>query len=69
MDIRLGGGDPAQAEAVAKLGGLYVSGIHVNESLRIDDPLRGRSGRQGDPGASVFYISLEDELPPVLCMK
>ncbi|KHL93019.1 preprotein translocase subunit SecA [Paenibacillus sp. IHB B 3415] len=62
VDIRLGGGDPAQAEAVAKLGGLYVIGTHVNESVRIDDQLRGRSGRQGDPGASVFYVSLEDEL-------
>ncbi|WP_440110709.1 preprotein translocase subunit SecA [Paenibacillus sp. QZ-Y1] len=62
VDIRLGGGNPAQAEVVAKLGGLYVMGTYVNESMRIDDQLRGRSGRQGDPGASVFYISLEDEL-------
>lgn len=62
VDIRLGGGNPTQAEAVAKLGGLYVIGTHVNESVRIDDQLRGRSGRQGDPGASVFFVSLEDEL-------
>lgn len=62
VDIRLGGGNPAQAEAVAKLGGLYVIGTHVNESVRIDDQLRGRSGRQGDPGSSVFFVSLEDEL-------
>ncbi|MNM02550.1 preprotein translocase subunit SecA [compost metagenome] len=62
VDIRLGGGDPAQAEVVARLGGLYVIGTHVNESVRIDDQLRGRSGRQGDPGASVFYVSLEDDL-------
>lgn len=62
VDIRLGGGNPAQAEVVAKLGGLYVIGTYVNESMRIDDQLRGRSGRQGDPGSSVFYISLEDEL-------
>lgn len=62
VDIRLGGGSPAQAEAVAKLGGLYVMGTHVHESVRIDNQLRGRSGRQGDPGASVFFISLEDEL-------
>ncbi|MEI2394303.1 accessory Sec system translocase SecA2 [Paenibacillus phytohabitans] len=62
VDIRLGGGDPAQTEVVTKLGGLYVIGTHVNESVRIDDQLRGRSGRQGDPGASVFYVSLEDEL-------
>jgi len=62
VDIRLGGGKPAQAEVVAQLGGLYVIGTHVNESVRIDDQLRGRSGRQGDPGASVFFVSLEDEL-------
>ncbi|MED4953783.1 DEAD/DEAH box helicase [Paenibacillus macerans] len=62
VDIRLGGGNPTQAEAVAKLGGLYVIGTHVHESMRIDDQLRGRSGRQGDPGASVFFVSLEDEL-------
>lgn len=62
VDIRLGGGGPAQTEAVAKLGGLYVIGTHVNESVRIDDQLRGRAGRQGDPGASVFFVSLEDEL-------
>ncbi|MPY19057.1 preprotein translocase subunit SecA [Paenibacillus glucanolyticus] len=62
VDIRLGGGNPTQAEIVAKLGGLYVIGTHMNESVRIDNQLRGRSGRQGDPGASVFFISLEDEL-------
>ncbi|MFC9708975.1 DEAD/DEAH box helicase [Paenibacillus sp. NPDC056933] len=62
VDIRLGGGNREQAEVVAKLGGLYVMGTHVNESVRIDDQLRGRAGRQGDPGASVFFVSLEDEL-------
>ncbi|WP_340013471.1 accessory Sec system translocase SecA2 [Paenibacillus sp. FSL K6-1318] len=62
VDIRLGGGNPEKAEVVAKLGGLYVIGTYVNESVRIDDQLRGRSGRQGDPGASVFFVSLEDEL-------
>ncbi|MCR8657399.1 preprotein translocase subunit SecA [Paenibacillus endoradicis] len=62
VDIRLGGGNPTQADVVAKLGGLYVIGTYVNESVRIDDQLRGRSGRQGDPGASVFFVSLEDEL-------
>lgn len=50
VDIRLGGGDPVQAEAVTRLGGLYVIGTHVNESVRIDNQLRGRSGRQGDQG-------------------
>ncbi|MFC3746582.1 DEAD/DEAH box helicase [Paenibacillus sp. GCM10012306] len=62
VDIRLGGGNPAQAEVVAKLGGLYVMGTHVNESVRIDDQLRGRAGRQGDPGSSIFFVSLEDEM-------
>ncbi|MCM3781934.1 accessory Sec system translocase SecA2 [Neobacillus mesonae] len=62
VDIRLGGVNPTQAEAVTKLGGLYVIGTHVHESVRIDDQLRGRSGRQGDPGASVFFVSLEDEM-------
>ncbi len=62
VDIRLGGGDPVQAKKVAELGGLYVVGTCVHESVRIDDQLRGRSGRQGDPGTSVFFISLEDEL-------
>ncbi|WP_337100477.1 preprotein translocase subunit SecA [Paenibacillus sp. YIM B09110] len=62
VDIRLGGGNPEQAEIVAKLGGLYVIGTHVHQSVRIDDQLRGRSGRQGDPGASVFFVSLEDDL-------
>lgn len=62
VDIKLGGGDEEQAEVVAKLGGLYVIGTCVNESVRIDNQLRGRSGRQGDPGSSRFFVSLEDEL-------
>src|SRR5659263_398368 len=47
---------------VVELGGLYIIGTERHESRRIDNQLRGRSGRQGDPGASRFYISLEDEL-------
>ncbi|WEK55872.1 MAG: accessory Sec system translocase SecA2 [Candidatus Cohnella colombiensis] len=62
VDIRLGGGDPIEAEKVAKLNGLYVIGTHMNESIRIDNQLRGRAGRQGDPGSSRFYVSLEDEI-------
>ncbi|KQY83068.1 accessory Sec system translocase SecA2 [Paenibacillus sp. Root52] len=62
VDIRLGGGDLTQVDRVLKLGGLYVIGTHMNESVRIDNQLRGRSGRQGDPGDSVFYVSLEDDL-------
>jgi len=52
-----------QAQGVAKAaGGLYVIGTERHESRRIDNQLRGRSGRQGDPGASKFFISLEDDL-------
>ena len=49
-------------EKVKLLGGLYIVGTERHESRRIDNQLRGRSGRQGDPGSSIFYISLEDEL-------
>lgn len=49
-------------EAVQKAGGLYVIGTERHESRRIDNQLRGRSGRQGDPGASRFYVSLEDDI-------
>ena len=51
-----------EADKVRALGGLYVLGSERHESRRIDNQLRGRSGRQGDPGASRFYVSLEDEL-------
>ncbi|MFB4164569.1 preprotein translocase subunit SecA [Alteribacillus sp. JSM 102045] len=54
-DIKLGDG-------VTDIGGLYVIGTERHESRRIDNQLRGRSGRQGDPGASQFYLSMEDEL-------
>jgi preprotein translocase subunit SecA len=53
--------DAEHEEVVAK-GGLYVLGTERHESRRIDNQLRGRSGRQGDPGASLFYLSLEDDL-------
>lgn len=49
-------------EAVREAGGLYVIGTERHESRRIDNQLRGRSGRQGDPGASRFYVSLEDDI-------
>ena len=51
-----------QHESVVSLGGLYVLGTERHESRRIDNQLRGRSGRQGDPGESRFYLSLQDEL-------
>ncbi|MCX5799452.1 MAG: preprotein translocase subunit SecA [Proteobacteria bacterium] len=49
-------------EGVIKLGGLHILGTERHESRRIDNQLRGRSGRQGDPGSSRFYVSLEDEI-------
>jgi preprotein translocase subunit SecA len=61
-DIVLGAGDPEQNKEIKELGGLYIIGTERHESRRIDNQLRGRSGRQGDPGASVFYLSMEDEL-------
>ena len=51
-----------EAEAVCAAGGLFIIGTERHESRRIDNQLRGRSGRQGDPGASRFYLSLEDDL-------
>ncbi|MBW4717446.1 accessory Sec system translocase SecA2 [Saccharothrix obliqua] len=61
-DIRLGGHDSADRERIAELGGLYVIGTGRHPSSRLDDQLRGRAGRQGDPGGSVFFSSLQDEL-------
>ena len=52
----------AEHEEVIRLGGLYIIGTERHESRRIDNQLRGRSGRQGDPGASRFFLSLEDDL-------
>ncbi|SCF18415.1 accessory Sec system translocase SecA2 [Micromonospora chokoriensis] len=62
VDIRLGGSDQSDQERVAELGGLYVIGSGRHDSRRVDDQLRGRAGRQGDPGGSVFFVSLEDDL-------
>ncbi len=61
-DIHLGGKTGQYRDEVAALGGLYVIGTNRHESRRIDDQLRGRAGRQGDPGSSRFFISLQDEL-------
>ncbi len=70
VDIVLGGQDmpddtepqEVRRQKVLEAGGLYVIGSERHESRRIDNQLRGRSGRQGDPGASKFFVSLEDEL-------
>ena len=61
-DIRLGGEHEADRDRVAALGGLYVIGTNRHESRRVDLQLRGRAGRQGDPGESRFFVSLEDDL-------
>ena len=68
-DIQLGGNpdidknfDKENYQKVIKLGGLCILGTERHESRRIDNQLRGRSGRQGDPGESIFFVSLEDDL-------
>jgi preprotein translocase subunit SecA len=61
-DIVLGAGNAVQNEEVKKYGGLHIIGTERHESRRIDNQLRGRSGRQGDPGSSKFFLSMEDEL-------
>lgn len=61
-DIKLGGESGTDREELLELGGLYVIGTAKHESVRIDNQLRGRAGRQGDPGRSCFFISLTDEL-------
>jgi len=64
VDIILGGNPPQkeEAEKVKAAGGLHVIGVERNEARRIDNQLRGRAGRQGDPGSSQFFLSLEDDL-------
>jgi len=66
-DVKLGGkitdeGNLKEKNKIKELGGLFVIGTERHESRRIDNQLRGRSGRQGDEGNSIFYISLEDDL-------
>ncbi len=60
--VRIRGQVTADREKVREAGGLFILGTERHESRRIDNQLRGRSGRQGDPGASKFYLSLEDDL-------
>lgn len=64
VDIKLGGNPPLAGayEEIKKIGGLFVLGTERHEARRIDNQLRGRSGRQGDPGATQFFVSLEDSL-------
>jgi len=64
VDIILGGNpqDSEQSRRVCELGGLHIIGCQRHEARRIDNQLRGRAGRQGDPGSSQFFVSLEDDL-------
>jgi preprotein translocase subunit SecA len=64
VDIKLGGPDATkeEAEKVKELGGLFVLGTERHEARRIDNQLRGRSGRQGDPGRTQFFVSMDDSL-------
>ncbi|MFT5849677.1 MAG: preprotein translocase subunit SecA [Patiriisocius sp.] len=64
VDIKLGGIEATdeEAQAVRELGGLFVLGTERHEARRIDNQLRGRSGRQGDPGETLFMVSMEDQL-------
>ncbi len=64
VDIKLGGPDATkeEAEAIKALGGLFVLGTERHEARRIDNQLRGRAGRQGDPGETQFYVSMDDGL-------
>lgn len=61
-DIKLGGATEADREQVAQLGGLAVIGTSRHRTSRLDNQLRGRAGRQGDPGLSLFFVSLEDDV-------
>jgi preprotein translocase subunit SecA len=61
-DIRLGGSDESDHDRVAELGGLHVVGTGRHHTERLDNQLRGRAGRQGDPGSSVFFSSWEDDV-------
>jgi len=64
VDIKLGGANATEQEKneILELGGLYVIGSERHEARRIDNQLRGRSGRQGEPGMTQFYLSLDDEI-------
>lgn len=61
-DIKLGGTDEAEHDEVVETGGLHVVGVGRFRSQRLDNQLRGRAGRQGDPGSSLFFVSLEDDV-------
>ncbi len=62
VDIKLGGQDQSQKDEIKKIGGLFVIGTERMESRRVDNQARGRAGRQGDEGSSIFFVSIEDDL-------
>ncbi len=62
VDIKLGGADESERDKVQDAGGLLIIGTYLSENLRGDKQLSGRSGRQGDPGESRFFVSLEDDI-------
>ena len=70
VDIKLGGkkNDLSAKNEIKSLGGLFVLGTERMESRRVDNQARGRSGRQGDEGSSIFYVSLEDDLMRILAL-
>lgn len=61
-DIKLGVENEEDRKKIVELGGLYIIGTNLHESSRVDNQLKGRAGRQGDPGSTRFFISLEDDL-------
>jgi preprotein translocase subunit SecA len=67
LDIKSAINDEKQK--VKEAGGLFIIGTERHESRRIDNQLRGRAGRQGDPGATKFYLSLEDDLMRIFGIK
>lgn len=71
VDIILGGNPPDEEERkkIIELGGLHIIGTERHEARRIDNQLRGRAGRQGDPGSSQFFLSLEDDLVRIFAPK
>lgn len=71
VDIKLGGNPatPEEYEEIKNVGGLFVLGTERHEARRIDNQLRGRAGRQGDPGATQFYVSMEDTLMRVFAAE
>lgn len=69
VDIKLGGADEARRDEAVKAGGLYAIGTFLAESARINDQLRGRAARQGDPGQSRLFVSLDEQIMTIYRLK